>query len=44
MNNEQELATLDNVLSEPTGDENVEIGGILHKCVAYEIEQRREEQ
>ena len=42
MSADQELKTLDDILSEPVGDENVEIDSALHQCIADKMEQRRE--
>ena len=41
MSTDQELITLDDILSEPVGGENVEIDSALHQCVTDKMEQRR---
>ena len=41
MNSDRSLAVLDDVLHEPTGDENIEIDGLLSKCVSQKIEWRK---
>ena len=41
MSTDQELITLDDILSEPVGGEKVEIDSALHQCVTDKIEQRR---
>ena len=41
MSTDQELVTLDNILNEPIGDENVETDNVLHQCVTDKIEQQR---
>ena len=41
MESDQDLVALDDILSEPIGDENVDIDDTLHKCVTDKIEERK---
>ena len=41
MSTDQELLTLDDILSESVGNEDVEVDNVLQRCIAEKIDQRR---